>query len=346
MMVLVILFFLIAAPVLSQECDNDSISVKPIDELGVSTYNDSTGGLYAGGSNTRPSLLDSIGQVRAKEIAPRLANGAIDYSTGKIGWVFLGNSNAVRLASFIEDTLTAAASADNQINREINPYLSFVNAAVGGMVSDSLSDTTTVYWSTSVPDSLTAASIDPKQVGVVFISTATRLNETTLPATTWPQYPNHVRSRYKRIARILMAKYPNVKVLLFSNSAYIDYAATAQRTKWQEPYVYWHGFATKGAIHDIYNAVADSVSTDKNLNNPQGSVPYVDYLTYMWADGIAGGTTARTDGFQWDCADFESDGIHFDVNARRRVFNRWYAALKNDAVNQIWLLRNPGFYNQ
>lgn len=345
-MILVLLFFLITSSALAQQCDNDSISVKPLDELGASTYNDSTGGLYAGGSNTRPSLLDSIGQVRAKEIAPRLASGAINYSTGKIGWLFIGNSNALRLANFISDTLAAAQSANNQIAREMNPYLSFVNAAVGGMVADSVSDTTTVYWKTSIPDSLTAASIDPKQVGVVFISTATRLNETVLPATTWPQYPNHVRSRYKRIARVLMAKYPNVKVLLFSNSAYIDYAATAQRPKWQEPYVYWHGFATKGAIHDIYNAVADSISTAKNATYHQGAVPYVDYLTYMWADGIAAGTTARTDGLNWDCADFESDGIHFDVPARRRIFNRWYAALKFDSVNQIWLLRNPGFYNQ
>ena len=311
------------------QCGNTSVSLEPMDELLSGTYNDSTGGMYFPQTNTRPAFHDSVGRVRALEVAARDANGLVNWSTGKIGVITIGMSSCQRVSWFLRDTLQSAA-----IQAVINPRLVFKNCARQGVPADEMADTTVAYWTSIVPDSLTSAGLTSKQVGVVifhsWLQQASR---------TWPAMPVSARNYFLRIARIIQNKFPYCKQIFVFSRCYSGYAEVGSLQ--DEPSTYWQGYAVKWMIgaQTRYSTPVDSVSYLKTRGY-SGNAPWFDWLTYNWADGIATGSTARADGLKYACADFEeNDGVHEDVGGRRKHVIRFLNKMKTDPTMSPWFLR-------
>ena len=311
-------------------CDSVTANLKPQDELLSGTYNDSTGGLYFQQTNTRPAEHDSVGKVRSKEVAARLSDGTVNWSTGKIGWILIGMSSMNRIGSFMKDTLQSSA-----LKAITHPLLVFKNCAKNGVTFNSMVDTTNLYWTQSVPDSLTSAGLTTKQVGVVFFHHVMRKDE--VPAT-WPRYPDSTRNKTLRMMRIIQAKFPNCKQLFINSREYSNY--TQETDNHNEPDTYWHGFGQKWAI-DRHIKKVDSVSYVKKVK-ANGNAPWTDWLTYNWANGTTTtGPNARSDGLTWQCANFEpADGLHTVDSGRRKIAIRWINKMKTDATMRTWFLRH------
>lgn len=327
-----ILFLSIVTAIHAQPaCDSTTANVKPMDQISV-THNDSTGGLYQGNSNTRPTTHTTVGTTRGLEIAPRTSTGVINWSTGKIGFILIGMSNLQRIGWFMRDTLQSAA-----MQKKLNPKVVFQSCAQPNVSLTDMVDTTINYWTNIVPDSLTAGGLTAKQVGAVVFYNVIRRTDATV---SWPGYPQNTRNKTLRIMRVIQNKFPYCKVLFINSREYCNYSGGAAAHN--ELDTYWHGWGQKWAIWNQIWGV-DSVSYAKGLSY-KGNAPWTDWMTYNWADGSATGATARSDGLKWVCADYENDGIHPDTPGVRKIVIRWLNKLQSDITMRTWFLRNSSFY--
>src|SRR4030042_3613184 len=86
------------------------------------------GGLYPGGSNTRPPAMEAAGQAIAAQILPLDANGHVDRVNGRIVMISFGMSNSqMEFQAFMDE-----AHRDPRVN----PTLTIVSGALGGQTAD------------------------------------------------------------------------------------------------------------------------------------------------------------------------------------------------------------------
>lgn len=310
-----------------RNCSVTSIGDTSLTDLVGSGYKGIAGGLYFPNTNTRPAAHDSLGLVRSLEIAPRDANGVIDYNSGKIVLINMGHSQTARPGWFFTDSIKSSAIA-----RYKNPYVVFVNCGVGGQNILQTKDSTTAYWA-QILDSLSNKSVTKYQVQVIFFHSSMVLNDPC----SWPTCKNQERDAALTCARVAMVKFPNLKMFLIESRQYAGYRDTGSAG---EPKTYQQSFGMKEAIDAQIQGI-DSVSARK-LTGTHGLVPYIDWLFDMWSDGTRG----RSDGWTWDCDDFDpDDGTHpSDSKGRRKVATKWLTLLKTDPRLRSWFLRNPSFY--
>ena len=117
---LIALAFAFCLPLLAQpNCNGTSTGMVPLTDLGSGTYNGRVGGLYPGGSNTRPGAHDAAGLAIAQSLEPLDATGSPDPTNGKLVMASLGLSNTTQVGfTFSTSSMTNWMVSPNSRSEE------------------------------------------------------------------------------------------------------------------------------------------------------------------------------------------------------------------------------------
>lgn len=310
-----------ATPASAADCTRTHTGRIPLTDLGTGTYLGAEGGLYPGGVNVRPAPHDAAGVTLATSaVQPRNAAGAADPANGKIVFASIGMSNTTQeFQRFI--TLAQGDPA-------INPRLVLVDGAQGGKDAIAWSTPTADTW-TVLANRLAAAGVTAPQVQVIWLKQ--QIAGDALGA--FPAGAQTLRDRLRDIVTIARSKYPNLRLAFLSSRSYGDYNGAVRGTG-----AYEQGFAVKGLIRDQING-------DARLGyGTGGPAPWLAWSTYLWADGLGadgvpGGVPGRSDGLEWACSDFQSDGVHPSDAGRTKVATALLNFLKYDTTTKPWFTR-------
>jgi hypothetical protein len=303
-----------AASVLpAQNCNNTSIGQVPLIDLGTGTYQGFTGGLYPNGQNAPPPAHLARGINARSLVVPRDAAG-LPAASGRIVLLSIGMSNTTQEYS------TWVVTANGDPNK--NPAVMVVDGAQGGQDAVIIANPNANFW-TVVDQRLASAGVTPQQVQAVWLKEA-------IAGVTggFPGASTQLQGLLAQIARNIRARYPNVQLCFCSSRTYAGYATVSLNP---EPYAYESGFAVRWLIEQQMNG-------DPQLNcDPQlGPVlaPWLGWGPYLWTDG----TTPRSDGLVWLCADVQSDGTHPSTSGRAKVANLLQQFFTTDALTVPWYL--------
>ncbi|MBI3110713.1 MAG: T9SS type A sorting domain-containing protein [Ignavibacteriales bacterium] len=302
-----------SAMMLAQNCSKTSTGLKPLSELRTDLYFGYQGGLYPNGLNEGPAAHNAAGIELAQSIVPLNASGAVEQEAGSIVLLSIGMSNATQEFSLFKSL------ADQDPAK--NTKLVIVDGAQGGQTASIISNPSANFWSV-IDQRLTAADVTREQVQVAWVKEAN-----ANPTQSFPQHAVMLQGHLESIARILKARYPNIKLAYWSSRTYGGYATTTLNP---EPYAYESGFAVKWLI-------AKQIENDTSLvfQGSNARAPWLAWGPYLWADG----TVPRSDGFSWDCADFQSDGTHPSTSGRQKVANALLSFFKTNPTTTAWFLK-------
>lgn len=296
----------------------DSTGLVPLTELGTGTYQRHTGGLYPGGSNSRPPAHEEAGLKLAHSIRPLDRDGK-PADQGKIVLLSIGMSNTTQEFS----TFKPMADADPARN----PRLVIVDGAQGGMAANVIVDTESQggrrFWDT-VAERLNRAGVTPAQVQAAWVKQAD-----IRPTAKFPEDAKALQKELETIAQILKQRFPNLKLAYYSSRIYAGYATTPLNP---EPYAYQSGFAVKWMIERQIEG-----ASDLNYDPAKGEVkaPWLAWGPYLWADGIK----PRSDGLTYLKSDLGGDGTHpAPHGAREKVARLLLDFFKTDSTTRPWFL--------
>ncbi len=299
------------------DCEVTSVGFTPLNDLGSGQYLGLQGGLYPGGSNSRPAVHESAGLELAGNITPLDVSGSPDNS-GRYVLLSIGMSNAtLEFQAFAE-----IASADP----DKDPALVIVDGAQGGKNASDIIDPRDSFWG-EIENRLSQAGVTPAQVAVAWIKEANPAGGVTAQA-----YREELQANLEEIARILMDKYPNIKLAYYSSRIYGGYASTNLNP---EPYAYESGFSVKGAIETQLDG---DVSLNFDPARGAANAPWLSWGPYLWADGLI----PRGDGLTWECREFQRDGTHPSDGGAQKVAGMLLDFFKSDTTAREWFLADPG----
>lgn len=266
-------------------CAATSTGFTPLSDLGKNLYKGFPGGLYPGGTNTRPAKHETAGLNIAKAIQTLNSNGQRN-SNGRYVLLSIGMSNT-----------TAEFSAFQQLSKtdsDKDPKLVIVDGAQGGWPANEIVNPNAVYWR-RIDQRLARSRVTSKQVVIAWIKQADA--HPTLP---FPQHAHQLKQELITIVQILKKKFPNLRLAYLSSRIYAGYATTELNP---EPYAYESGFAVKWLIRDQIQG-----QPELSFDSTKGpiSAPWLAWGPYLWADGLV----ARSDGLIWKCGDLKCDGTH------------------------------------
>ncbi len=313
----VVVFVLLVQNAAAQNCANTSVGFTPLNDLRQGLYKTYQGGLYPGGTNVRPATHDSAGRALSAQIKPLSSNGTVDVQNGRIVLVSIGMSNATQEFS------TFKPMADTL--RSKNSQLVIVDGAQGGQDAVTISNPSATYW-TVVDQRLAAAGVTPQQVQAAWVKEAD-----AGPTLSFPADAQKLQGEFAAIARILKARYPNIKIAYYSSRIYAGYAQGVSTLN-PEPYAYQSGFAVRWLIEAQING---DTSLTYAGTNPRA--PWLAWGPYLWADGM----TPRSDGSIWQCGDFQSDGTHPSTSGQRKVAQMLLSFFQTETTATPWFLRSP-----
>lgn len=305
-------------PAFAADCTRTHTGRVALTDLGTGTYQGAQGGLYPGGVNQRPAAHNNAGVFLAgNRVKPRNASGAIDLTNGKIGLISIGMSNTTQeFQEFI-----SIAHGDPQISAKV----SIVDGAQGSQDAVAWSTPTAQPWSV-LATRLSQAGVAPAQVQVVWLKE--QIAGDDLGA--FPGGAQNLRDLLRAIVTIARSKYPNLRIAYLSSRSYGDYNGALRGTG-----AYEQAFGVKWLIQDQING-------DSRLGfGDTGPAPWLAWSTYLWADGLGaddrvGGIPGRSDGLEWLCGDFQSDGVHPSASGRTKVATMLMAFLKADTTATPW----------
>lgn len=275
----------------------------PLTDLGSARYLDFAGGLYPNGKNSRPSAYEDAGVALGATVQPVDADGNPSTS-GKVGMISIGMSNASReFSRFIR-------LADADVRK--NPSLLMIDAARNGADATQIAVPGGDYWM-HVDRQLQRGEITTAQVQIGWLKTALAHEPRG-----FPEEARLLQGALRSIVEILRTKFPQLKLLYISSRTYGGYSKTDLSP---EPIAYESGFAVKWLIEERINHPS-----------PDKSLPWVSWGPYLWADGL----TPRSDGFIWECSDFEPDGVHPSAQGALKVATKLFEFFENDPAAQHW----------
>jgi hypothetical protein len=202
-----------------------------------------------------------------------------------------------------------------------NPKLVIVDGAQGGQTAAIISDSTANFWSV-IDQRLRNANVTRSQVQVAWVKEAD-----AGPTAAFPVHAQILSSEMESIARVLKAKYPNLKIAYWSSRIYAGYATTTLNP---EPFAYESGFAVKWLIEKQING-----DTTLAFAGARPKAPWLAWGPYLWADGMK----PRSDGLIWECRDFQADGTHPAPTGRTKVANLLLAFFKTEVTATSWFLK-------
>ncbi len=298
--------------IFAQNCSGTSVGFAPLNDLAAGFYQGYQGGLYPGGSNQRPSVHDSAGVAFAAQVKPLTSTGVLDTLNGRIVLLSIGMSNTTQEYSVFKTIADTDAAK--------NPLVIIVDGAQGGQPAETISDSNANYWQV-IDQRLASAGVTRQQVQVAWVKEANRE-----PTQAFPRHAQNLDSEFVLIARILKARYPNMRITYRSSRIYAGYATSTLNP---EPYAYESAFAVKWTIERQING--------DTLLTYSGSSPSTSWLAwgpYLWADGLV----PRSDGLVWLCSDFSPDGTHPSTSGRLKVAQMLLGFFKTDPTAARWFL--------
>jgi hypothetical protein len=326
---------LVAGACSASNCAGTSTGSVPLTDLGAGLYlGQFEGGLYPGGANAMPEPHLLAGLAAAAAVVPRDGSGAPDPQHGKVVLLSLGMSNTTLEFCILDGGTTGCtpesfmgqAAADPAVN---HATLAIVNGARGGQDAIRWLDPAGANYA-NVATLLASQGLTEAQVQVVWVKQADASPTTSLPAGGADAYT--LEARLGTIARTLRTRYPNVRQVFFSSRIYAGYASRALNP---EPYAYETGLAVKWVVEAQITQMAtpgtpaDPVAGDLDYG---GGAPWIAWGPYLWADG----TTARSDGLAYACADLAGDGTHPASGAVRKVGTLLLEFFLGSPVTQPW----------
>src|SRR5437868_1441864 len=116
-----LLFASLAAHLARADCSLTNTGVKPLNELGLGTYQGFSGGRYPNGANNRPPAHEAAGvQIATQQIQPRDAAGNVNTTNGQIVLLSIGMSNTTQeWDSKGTDHFTHLATNDPSLNPRV-----------------------------------------------------------------------------------------------------------------------------------------------------------------------------------------------------------------------------------
>ena len=291
----------ILAEYAAMHAPKDSTGMIPLPDLGNGTYKGETGGLYPSGENTPPAAHLKAGRIAAAKIAP------ID---GKIVFLSVGMSNTTMEFSAFQKL------AENETG--LNPNLVIVDGAQGGQTAAVTANPNANYWKVN-EERLSKAGVSAKQVQVAWLKQAN-----AGPTRDFPAEAKKLEEDIVKTLQNLRERFPNLKIVYFSNRIYAGYAASPLNP---EPHAYETAFAVKWAIARQIGGEAE-LSYDK--------MPWLAWGPYLWSDGLKG----RKDGLTYTRGDLGPDGTHPSEAGRMKVAKQLLDFLKTDPTAKPWFLKN------
>jgi len=305
----------------SDSCSITSVGFTPINDLGPGYFRGFQGGLYPGGSNTRPLIHNNDGKNIANNILPLDTAGNVDLVNGKIVLLSIGMSNtAIEFNDFM--SLVSASVL-------VNPKLVVVNGAQGGKDIDKIVDPLDTFWMVVV-NRLAVKGVTVKQVQAVWYKEA----EAGPTDTSFVTYSVGLKNKFKTVMNMMKTNYKNLKLCYSNSRIYAGYATSATNP---EPFAYYNGWTVKWMIEDQING-----DTTLRYNGATPNSPWLSWGAYVWADG----TTPRLDGLTWICpTDFNpSDGTHPSAIGSMKVATRLFNFFSTDETTKPWFLKNLTVY--
>ncbi len=303
----------------------------PLTDLAAHRYLGFQGGLYPDGSNTPPADHAARGRLAAAQLVPLGPDGRPSAS-GRIVLLSVGMSNTTmefcngafprcNTASFV-----GQASADPAVN---HATLVPVDGARGGQAAAAWTSPALPQYD-SVAARLASVGLTEAQVQVAWVKQADIQPRVSLPAAGADAYV--LEKALGQIVRALRARYPNLKQVFLSSRIYAGYAATALNP---EPYAYEGGFAVKWLVaaqirQGVSATPADTLAGDVGY----GSVPWLAWGPYLWADGLR----PRSDGLTWSAQEFAADGTHPNASADLKVGRMLLEFFKGSELTRCWFL--------
>jgi hypothetical protein len=287
----------------------------PLTELGAALYLDTyAGGLHPGG-NAMPGDHRAAGIARAGAVVPRDADGA-PHPAGSVVLLSIGMSNTtmewcspIGGAGCASWSFTGQALAHPAVNRT---SLVIADGAAGGQVAATWTAADAANYARIRDEVLPALSVTPAQVQVAWVKLANATPSVALPAPDADAF--QLQGHLGSVMRALRENYPNLALVFLSSRVYAGYADTTLNP---EPFAYESGFAVRwlieAQIRQRRGLGVDPRSGD--LDDATGAAPWLGWAAYLWADG----TTPRSDGLEWACSDFASDGTHPSTAGREKV---------------------------
>lgn len=327
----------------ASNCAGTSTGRVPLNDLGTGHYLGAfQGGLYPGGVNTIPVMHATAGLGKADMIVPR--DGAGNPSpTGRVVLLSIGLSNTTQ--EFCGGSFPACqsfsfigqAAASNSVN---HTTLVTVDGAIGGQTPPTWDMPTDPNYDTVRNTRLAPAGVTEQQVQVLWIKLADAMPTMGLPGAAADAYT--LERGLGNVVRACKARYPNLRIVYLTSRIYAGYATSILNP---EPYAYESGFSVKWLIEAQIAQKAggpvDAVAGDLDYDTV---APWLVWGPYPWADG----TTARSDGLTWLCADFNpSDGTHPNTGARRKVGAMLLQELLGSPFAAGWFVNPcPADFNQ
>ena len=291
---------------------------QPLNDLGASAYvrmdgqvTEFTGGLYPGGSNSRPDAHEAAGQALAAMIVPLGTDGQPDPAEGRIALVSLGMSNTqMEFQRFMD-----------RVHRdlEVNPQVVLINGALGGRTADRWVDPAAPTYD-EVDRRLAEGGLTPAQVQVMWIK------QTLTRGGAFPEKALELQADLQAIVRNLAARYPNLKLVFLSSRTR---SFTYDRGLSPEPTAFETGFAVKWLIE----AQIDG-DPDLNYDPAHGPVvaPYLSWGPYLWIDG----ENPRSDGMIWTSQALAQDCTHPSAEGTALVADMLRAFFLGDSLTARW----------
>jgi hypothetical protein len=308
-----------SAGTLKKDCSLTSTGMTPIVDLIGGSYRGSPGartalgGLYPGGTNSRPN--ESEVRSAANSIGPLDPNGNPD-PNGRYGLLSIGMSNTEQeFQTFLGELAQGNAVTD--------PDLVVVNGAQGGVDARQWADPSGKWW-IEAENHVRSRGLTPNQVAVVWVKLAIGA-----PSAGWPTETERLQGYLAQVARILKDRFPNVQIAYYSSRIYAGYTTRGLNP---EPYAYESGFAVKWLIDDQLRG-DPALNPDPSKGTVQA--PLITWGPYLWADGLR----ARSDGFVWECGDFLDDGTHPSDLGTKKVADLLLDFFETDSTARQWFLK-------
>ena len=293
----------------------------PLDDLGSDTYLGEMGGLYPGGSNERPLEHDEAGVEQAALVVPRNAAGEPD-DAGVIGMMSVGMSNTHGAFEGFLDTIAGDAS--------IATDLVLVDGGIGGQGAQLWAQANHNAW-TILDERVAAAGLTNAQVQVAWMKH--QVNGDMIAE--FPGGAADLRDILGEIVRVAKQRFPNLRLVYFSSRTYGHYSGDERGQS-----AYETGWSVKWLVEDQIDG-----DPDLAFEGDDAPAPWISWGPYLWADGegpdqVAGGVPGRSDGLEWNCADYSNDGVHPSQSGRLKSGGMLAEFFAGDSTTTCWYLED------
>ncbi len=318
---LIQILLVLALPASAQEtarsgadCSLTTTGTVPLTELGTAAYMGEQGGLYPGGSNEIPADHETLGLWHASQIAPLDTAGNPD-PDGSIVLLSIGVSN----------TRSEFGMFLRRVGDAVDDDVVLVNGAQPGEDISAWQSVDDPTWR-AIDGALAQNEVSPEQVQAVWIKLPD-IVEGTFEILPFPADADAYRDQLAVVVQNAMDLYPNLRLAYLSSRIYAGYNTSGRPSP--EPLAYENAFGVKWLI-------ADQIEGDITLNaDPRrGDVeaPWLAWGPYLWADG----TTPRSDGLVWECADLQDDGIHPSQSGAVKVADMLVDHFETSSTSSAW----------